>query len=116
MTGTFQTGVPPGTYTEIFSGQTVTVDSSRKISISLSNQEDNNLFAIHVEAGSDPDGSGDDSGSDKCQVGYKTDCGFVGIDKIGCEQKGCCWVPDYNGSDPWCYFSNDQVSKMIVKD
>ena len=34
----------------------------------------------------------------------KTDCGFVGIDQSGCEQKGCCWVPAPGTSDPWCFY------------
>lgn len=35
----------------------------------------------------------------------KSDCGYFGIDQSGCESKGCCWSPLYDGSDtPWCFF------------
>lgn len=103
---TFQTGLPAGTYQDIFSGKTVTVDASRQVSVTLGNDEDNNIFAIHVPVGTGNDNP-DDSNTDTCQVSVKTDCGFFGIDEVGCQQKGCCWVPDYQGSDPWCFYSNN---------
>jgi len=44
--------------------------------------------------------------NDECSLPdyKKQDCGFVGIDQNGCEQKGCCWVPaGDNSSTPWCF-------------
>ena len=26
----------------------------------------------------------------------KVDCGFMGIDQKGCEDKGCCWKPVFD--------------------
>ena len=28
-----------------------------------------------------------------CGVGDKIDCGYMGIDQQGCQDKGCCWQP-----------------------
>ena len=28
-----------------------------------------------------------------CSVGDKIDCGYMGIDQQGCQDKGCCWQP-----------------------
>eukprot|EP01062_Namystynia_karyoxenos_P021365 TRINITY_DN1812_c0_g1_i6.p1 TRINITY_DN1812_c0_g1~~TRINITY_DN1812_c0_g1_i6.p1 ORF type:complete len:589 (+),score=203.07 TRINITY_DN1812_c0_g1_i6:77-1768(+) len=41
-------------------------------------------------------------------AGDRTDCGFSGIDQVGCERKGCCWGPlDPNpGNAPWCYVAS----------
>jgi len=109
LSRTFQTGLPAGTYKDIFSGNTVTVDSSRMVSVTLSNAEDNNIFGIHVDAGDspgpDPNNDGD-ADKAECQIDNKQDCGFMGIDEVGCHERGCCWVEDYGGSDPWCFFSS----------
>ena len=32
----------------------------------------------------------------------KIDCGFVGLNKKKCEEKGCCFIKSTDGS-PWCY-------------
>jgi hypothetical protein len=37
-----------------------------------------------------------------CENSKKRDCGFPGIEKEGCEEKGCCWDP--NQPSNWCYF------------
>ena len=111
MSGTFQTGLPSGDYVDIFSGKSVSVDGSRKVTFSLSNQEDNNIFGIIVGGsnGGDTPSPTNSPVDGSCDVGQKTDCGFLGIDKVGCEEKSCCWVPDYQGSDPWCYFSENSI-------
>lgn len=37
--------------------------------------------------------------------GYRTDCGYYGIDQYGCESKGCCWQPAGTDSAvPWCFY------------
>ena len=28
-----------------------------------------------------------------CAVSDKVDCGYMGIDQNGCQDKGCCWQP-----------------------
>ena len=28
-----------------------------------------------------------------CGVGDRIDCGYMGIDQQGCQDKGCCWQP-----------------------
>jgi alpha-amylase len=106
MSGTFQTGLPGGSYVDAVSGQSVTVDGSGKVTISLSNQEDKNIFAIYVGSGDapapGPDPTGNPSGS--CSVSKKTDCGVIGTTQSMCVSKGCCWLEDNYGSDPWCFF------------
>ena len=42
------------------------------MSIDLSNQEDNNIFGIHVEYDPDSDNGGNDGDDAKCQMGLKT--------------------------------------------
>lgn len=38
-------------------------------------------------------------------VGDRVDCGYVGIDQSGCQNKGCCWNPAPSGSSaPWCFY------------
>lgn len=47
------------------------------------------------------------SADGQCQPGgYRTDCGYVGINQQGCEAKGCCWSPlDPNPDNaPWCFY------------
>ena len=34
----------------------------------------------------------------------KTDCGFLGIDQAGCEDKGCCWAAVEG--DPYCFYQD----------
>lgn len=34
----------------------------------------------------------------------KLDCGFMGIDKAGCEAKSCCWTAGGSSDIPWCFF------------
>lgn len=37
----------------------------------------------------------------------KVDCGFMGIDKAGCEAKNCCWRPvNELGGTPWCFYQS----------
>ena len=34
----------------------------------------------------------------------RKECGYFGIDKKECEQRGCCWLADDIGSKiPWCF-------------
>ena len=50
----------------------------------------------------------------------KRDCGFVGIDKAGCEAKGCCWRPVslLTGPNdiPWCYYTESNNCKELNLD
>merc|ERR1719378_1938013 len=40
-----------------------------------------------------------------CGVGDRIDCGYMGIDQQGCQDKGCCWSPaDMNKDVPWCFY------------
>lgn len=41
-----------------------------------------------------------------CGVGDKIDCGYMGIDQQGCQDKGCCWQPsqDIERDTPWCFY------------
>ena len=111
MSGTFQTGLPGGQYKDAVSGQTVTVDGSGKVTISLSNQEDKNIFAIYVGSGDapapGPTNSPGPSPSGDCDVSNKVDCGVLGTTQAQCENKGCCWKEDYYGNDPWCFYPSN---------
>ena len=33
-----------------------------------------------------------------CGVGDRIDCGYMGIDQQGCQDKGCCWQPSQGKS------------------
>ena len=41
-----------------------------------------------------------------CSVGDKIDCGYMGIDQQGCQDKGCCWQPtaQREHDTPWCFY------------
>ena len=41
----------------------------------------------------------------KCDVSSdeKVDCGFVGLNRKKCEDKGCCYRASTDGI-PWCFF------------
>jgi len=40
----------------------------------------------------------------KCKIppNERQDCGFVGLDRKKCEEKGCCFLKNNHGS-PWCF-------------
>ena len=43
----------------------------------------------------------------------KVDCGYSGIDQSGCNAKGCCWVPAYQGSSiPWCFYGSNHSGSV----
>lgn len=43
----------------------------------------------------------------------KIDCGYNGINQQGCNQKGCCWVPQYQGSvTPWCFYGSNYSTNV----
>jgi len=45
--------------------------------------------------------------SQNCGVTDKVDCGYLGIDQQGCQDKGCCWQPSNKVADfdtPWCFY------------
>ena len=43
----------------------------------------------------------------------KVDCGYSGINQQGCNQKGCCWVPAYQGSSiPWCFYGTNHSGSV----
>lgn len=108
LSATLQTGMPAGTYTDVISGNTATVDSSGRVNVNLSNQDDKNIFAIHVgyEGGDVPVNPTNSPSGDCSSVTNKVDCGYMGIDEAECESKGCCWVEDNYGNDPWCFYNN----------
>ena len=39
----------------------------------------------------------------------RAECGHYGIDKNGCENKGCCWKESNIQGVPWCYKSEEQI-------
>lgn len=52
---------------------------------------------------------------DSCDVNnsQKIDCGYSGINQQGCNQKGCCWVPQYQGSTtPWCFYGSNYSTNV----
>merc|ERR1712050_697264 len=98
------TGLPAGTYRDAVSGQNVVVDSNGKVNINLSNQEDKNILAIYVGSSDAPEPGPTNSPSGGCSVNNKVDCGVLGTTQSQCEGKGCCWVEDSYGSDPWCFY------------
>lgn len=46
-----------------------------------------------------------DNMSDTCDIldQDKSDCGYIGIDQIECEQKLCCWTESEIPNIPWCF-------------
>merc|ERR1712070_551198 len=50
----------------------------------------------------------------RCATTSKKECGFNGITKSTCEQRGCCWQPEASGSGtPWC-FQNSSSEALLV--
>eukprot|EP00933_Yihiella_yeosuensis_P031592 TRINITY_DN2516_c0_g1_i4.p1 TRINITY_DN2516_c0_g1~~TRINITY_DN2516_c0_g1_i4.p1 ORF type:complete len:353 (-),score=77.47 TRINITY_DN2516_c0_g1_i4:644-1702(-) len=43
------------------------------------------------------------------------DCGYMGIDKAQCEEKGCCWNANAKGKLPWCYHSKGSSDRSEVE-
>jgi len=133
LSESLQTGLPSGSYCDVISGnfgdsgcsgQCISVDGSGYANINIP-QSDDPMIALHVNApcncdsgdcggsssgGSSSGGSGGStnppsnvecSSCNSCTV--KNDCGFMGINQLECEGKGCMWCPSYeNSSDPWC--------------
>jgi len=100
MTGTFQTGLAPGTYKDAVNGGTYTVDSSRKVYVSLSNKDDHNIIMLY-DGASSPSPVNPDDGT--CSVSNKVDCGYLGIDQSECQSTGCCWAESSVQGEPWCF-------------
>ena len=50
----------------------------------------------------------------------RKECGYYGIEKKECEQRGCCWLTDeINSKIPWCFKgvidSNQKNSGLVPK-
>jgi Trefoil (P-type) domain len=45
---------------------------------------------------------------DPDQAQAKRDCGYLGITQSQCENKGCCWYPEYPnpGNQAFCFYPN----------
>ncbi|KAK9824327.1 hypothetical protein WJX72_009486 [[Myrmecia] bisecta] len=49
--------------------------------------------------------------------GPRKDCGYVGIDRAACQDKGCCWQPIVPNpgaphvDQPWCFYTNAGTSE-----
>ena len=97
-----QTGLPPGNYIDQVSGQTITVDSNRKINVSLSNKDDQNVIIL-FDTDYDPSNDPVNPVAPTCSVSQKFECGYYGIDQVECEKRDCCWVESSNSGDPWCF-------------
>ena len=116
LTGTIPTGLKPGNYICQLTGKSFTVDSSGLIEIiGLSNKDDQNMIIL-FEGGLEPnfppepetpDDPDDPDIPGTCNVANKIDCGYMGIDRVECERKGCCWV-EIPG-DPWCYYRQENI-------
>jgi hypothetical protein len=54
------------------------------------------------------------SSASECAVSdaSKLDCGFVGIDQSGCENKGCCWATS-SSNVPWCFYQAGGASSCF---
>ena len=47
----------------------------------------------------------------KCSLDkeLREECGYKGIDKAECEEKGCCWkIDDYESVIPWCFHGYEE--------
>ena len=48
----------------------------------------------------------------------REECGYYGIDKKECEERGCCWkVDEENSAVPWCFhslLSHDSQGKSSI--
>ena len=44
-----------------------------------------------------------------CGVGDRIDCGYMGIDQQGCQDKGCCWQPAQGEGES---FTEDLTGKL----
>ena len=53
----------------------------------------------------------------RCIVNPKEreDCGFVGIDRKKCEEKGCCYRKSVDGT-PWCFYGRKEEEKKERKE
>jgi len=50
-------------------------------------------------------GSGSDNNDKSCEVSESSrqDCGYIGITKDQCVNKGCCWAESSTAGVPWCF-------------
>jgi len=69
------------------------------------NPEYISLFADNVKL--QPTSASSFLSSSTCAVpdGSKSECGFYGIDRSGCEAQGCCWSESSTNGVPWCFNS-----------
>ena len=52
----------------------------------------------------------------KCDLNSKerVDCGFVGVNRKKCEEKGCCYRRSVDGT-PWCFFPGNATESENKK-
>ncbi|CAD7697322.1 unnamed protein product [Ostreobium quekettii] len=46
--------------------------------------------------------------------GPRRDCGWMGINDLACEARGCCWAPVFDSNAPnrpWCFYKSAAVSE-----
>ncbi len=49
-----------------------------------------------------------------CGVGDRIDCGYMGIDQQGCQDKGCCWQPAQDEGES-CHVRSDWETQICLK-
>ena len=45
---------------------------------------------------------------------HKIDCGWIGINQQGCEERDCCWNPSSDPSIPWCFYGQDDSPTIMT--
>lgn len=106
LSATLQTGLAPGNYVDGITGKTYTIDSSRKLNVNLSNNDNKNMILLWADSGDSPNpGPTPDDPSDlSCTVSNKVECGYFGIKQNECEAKDCCWYESNVSGEPWCFY------------
>jgi len=56
--------------------------------------------------------------NERCAVdGPRTDCGWLGINELGCQARGCCWAPVFDSNSPnkpWCFYKSRVASAYDI--
>eukprot|EP00833_Pecoramyces_ruminatium_P013762 jgi/Orpsp1_1/1187794/evm.model.d7180000060246.1 len=60
----------------------------------------------------------EEEGNKSCEVdeSSRTDCGYYGINKNQCIERGCCWSESSTAGVPWCFNAKSSSSQTIEDD
>merc|ERR1712004_304231 len=129
MGGAFETGLPPGIYTDLLTGNEASVNEEGIVKFCLTPEEDKNIFALtlstrvgdFIELDDIPEDcdTTDEAENDRtdctCPERQRIDCGGPGTKQSDCEALGCLWCPLNEGSrGPWCFIPGDDYIPPTV--